>query len=265
MKNIFEFAEHCLHSDSIDEKLSITDDAWKSQQQATLDYTSVETPHAIEDTVFPERPLLVSPRQLPRRSLSTPDGRIALLHSLAHIEFYAIHLAWDILYRFRQLPTDFYSDWLRVAAEEALHFSLLRNRLQTLNSDYGVLPAHRGLWDVASDTTHDVLARLALVPRTLEARGLDVSPGMIQKLLQCGDTLSAEILERIMNDEIGHVEIGSRWFRFFCAERGLDSETVYFDFLHKFMKGKVRGPINRELRKQAGFSEHELDRLQGLE
>ena len=219
-------------------------------------------PQPIAMVRFPERPATVDPRELPRRKLTTPDGRAALLHALAHIEFTAIHLAWDLLYRFRGLPDEFYRDWLAVAAEEALHFELLRGRLRELGCDYGDLPAHRGLWDVAEDTAGDVAARLALVPRCMEARGLDVTPGMIAKLEQIGDEPSAAILRRILHDEVGHVALGSRWFRWVCEQRRDAPEDTYFRLVETYLRSEVRGPYNRNLRLQAGFTERELIRLE---
>ncbi|MGH8551575.1 MAG: ferritin-like domain-containing protein [Methylococcales bacterium] len=264
MYTVFELASACLHSSSVEEKLALTKRAWALNEKGMVDYFSNAEPLPISATVFPLLPELVEPKNLPRRGLASESGRIALLHSLAHIEFYAIHLAWDILYRFRGLPVTFYEDWFAVAAEEALHFSMLRERLRQLGSEYGNLCAHRGLWDVATDTADDVLARLALVPRTLEARGLDVTPGMIEKLLRVGDTESAGILERILQDEVGHVAIGSLWFKTVCAERGLDPESTYFGLVERLLKGKIHGPINSELRRQAGFEESELCRLERL-
>ncbi|MCI0667006.1 MAG: ferritin-like domain-containing protein [Methylococcaceae bacterium] len=261
MNTVFELASGCLHARSVEEKLDRTACAFALMGKEQIDYSPNWEPLPISATVFPLLPELVEPKNLPRRSLASESGRIALLHSLAHIEFYAIHLAWDILYRFRGLPAEFYQDWLSVAAEEALHFSMLRARLRQLGSDYGHLTAHRGLWDVATDTAGDVLARLALVPRTLEARGLDVTPGMIDKLLQVEDTESADILSRILKDEVGHVAIGSLWFKTICAQRGLDPETTYFELLRRLLKGKIHGPINFELRRRAGFEEAELYRL----
>ncbi|MGR9106715.1 MAG: ferritin-like domain-containing protein [Gammaproteobacteria bacterium] len=265
MKTVFDLAAACLHSGSIEEKLAWTRRAGALLEQGNVGYFDDAEPLPIAKTVFPPLPKLVEPRDLPRRSLASESGRIAFLHALAHIEFYAIHLAWDMLYRFRGLPVQFYQDWLQVAAEEALHFAMLRTRLRDLGSDYGRLSAHRGLWDVATDTAGDLLARLALVPRTLEARGLDVTPDMIDKLLGIGDTESAEILRRILADEVGHVAIGSRWFKTICLERGLNPETTYFECLARFLKGKIRGPFNRELRIQAGFADAELDRLERME
>ena len=262
MKSIFELASACLHAHSVEDKLALTREAGALLERGRIDYPSGGYPLPISDTVFPDLPNLVDPRDLPRRSLASESGRIALLHSLAHIEFYAIHLAWDILYRFRGLTAAFCKDWLGVAVEEALHFSMLRARLRALGSDYGNLAAHRGLWDVAVDTADDLLARLALVPRTLEARGLDVTPGMIERLLRAGDAESAEILQQILNDEVGHVAIGSYWFEKSCIERGLNREAAYFDYLERFLKGKIRGPINHDLRRKAGFEENELRRLE---
>lgn len=264
-KTIFEFASGCLYSGTIEAKLERTNQAFAKMKQGQIDYTSVGEPWPISKTVFPAFPKLVEPRNLPRRGLGSNSGRVALLHSLAHIEFNAIHLAWDMIYRFRGLSTPFYKDWLGVAAEESLHFTMLRQRLKQLGSDYGRLPAHRGLWDVAMDTSDDILARLALVPRTMEARGLDVTPGMIEKLLKVGDTQSADILKRILKDEIGHVAIGSHWFKTICNERKLDSQATYIELVRRFLKGKIRRPINHELRKQAGFDESELEMLEGME
>lgn len=220
--------------------------------------------HPIRKVIFPTKPKLVSPRELPRRRLGTLGGRVALLHAVAHIELYAIYLAWDIIYRFRDQPQQFYLDWLHVAADEAIHFDLIRNRLRDLDSDYGQLAAHRGLWEIAVDTADDLLARLALVPRYMEARGLDATPGMIDRLLQHGDTASAELLQRIVDDEVAHVGYGSKWFVYVCEQRNIEPEQAYFDYLERYLNGKVRGPFNDQLRKQAGFSEKEIRKLELL-
>lgn len=206
----------------------------------------------------PERPLLVEPHALARRAPGSLAGRVALLHSLAHIEFNAINLALDALYRFRGMPLRYVDDWLRVASDEGEHFLLLHERLHTLDSHYGALPAHDGLWDMARRTEHDVLVRMALVPRILEARGLDVAPPMIARLVSAGDTQSAAILERIYTDEITHVEVGNRWFRHVCQQRGLDGCAVFRDLLRGPNSAYLRGPYNREARLQAGFDEAEL-------
>ena len=206
----------------------------------------------------PERPVMVPHTELQRRSLRTVEGRAALLHSLAHIEFNAIDLALDVLWRFAGMPADFYRQWAVVAREEALHFQLLRTHLQTLGHDYGSFPAHNGLWTMAEKTRHDLLARLALVPRTLEARGLDASPPVRAKLVGAGDLRGGAILDIILRDEIGHVAIGNHWYRHLCAQRGLDPVATYSQLAQDHGAPRPRGPFNLEARRAAGFAEDEL-------
>lgn len=209
----------------------------------------------------PARPELVEPRQLERRSMSTPQGRAVLLHALAHIEFNAINLALDAVWRFPRMPEAFYADWLKVAAEEALHFSLLRERLADYGHAYGDFPAHNGLWEMCERTRDDVLARMALVPRLLEARGLDASPPIRARLKQAGDDASAAILDVILRDEIGHVRIGNHWFRHLCGERGLDPHAAWRELADRYRAPRLRGPFNLDARRSAGFDDAELDAL----
>jgi uncharacterized ferritin-like protein (DUF455 family) len=209
----------------------------------------------------PDRPRLLSAREVPARSPFTREGRAALLHSIAHIEFNAINLALDPVWRFAGLPDAFYRDWLQVAAEEALHFQLLREHLQTLDHDYGDFDAHDGLWMMAERTAADVLARMALVPRTLEARGLDATPPLQAKLRRAGDVRAAEILGVILRDEVGHVAIGNRWYRWLCERAGRDPEALYPELARRYEAPKLRGPFNVEARREAGFSEGELGAL----
>lgn len=209
----------------------------------------------------PERPLLVSPKEVPQRSLSTVPGRAALIHALAHIEFNAINLALDIVWRFPAMPDDFYRQWAQVASEEATHFAMLRAHLQTLGFAYGDFPAHDGLWEMAAKTQSDLLARLALVPRTLEARGLDVSPAIGNKLLAVGDKSGAAILQVILRDEIRHVAVGNFWYRYVCREQGLDPLTAYATLAQRYNAPRLRGPFNREARLAAGFEQAEIDAL----
>jgi uncharacterized ferritin-like protein (DUF455 family) len=211
----------------------------------------------------PALPELVSPTALKLRKMSTPEGRAVLLHALAHIEFNAINLALDIVWRFPNMPTAFYLDWLGVAKEEAMHFGLLHARLRDLNYEYGDFVAHNGLWEMAAKTADDLLARLALVPRTLEARGLDASLPIRNKLANAGDARSAEILDLILRDEIGHVAIGNRWYRFVCESRALDAFETYEVLAKQYNAPTLRGPFNWEARRQAGFDERELARLAG--
>ena len=209
----------------------------------------------------PPRPLLVPHTRLKSRSVHAPGGRAALLHALAHIELNAIDLACDIVWRFACLPEAFYRQWWGVAREEALHFELLREHLATLGHAYGDFDAHDGLWQMAERTRADLLARLALVPRTLEARGLDASPAVKAKLVSAGDRRGAEILDLILRDEIGHVAVGNRWYRWLCAQRGLDPLATYTALAREHGAPRLRGPFNLDARRAAGFDEDELAAL----
>ena len=206
----------------------------------------------------PPKPELVAPSRLKQRSVQTLEGRAALIHALAHIERNAIDLALDLVWRFHGMPDDFYRDWLQVAREEACHFGLLRDHLRSIGHGYGDFPAHDGLWEMAEKTKGDLLARIALVPRTLEAKGLDASPPIKAKLLSVGDREAASILDVILRDEIGHVAVGNRWFRYLCKQRGLDPIEAYAGLAERYGAPKLRGPFNLEARRAAGFDEAEL-------
>jgi uncharacterized ferritin-like protein (DUF455 family) len=212
---------------------------------------------------IPGRPAikLVPPAQLGLRSVHTLEGRAILIHALAHIEFNAINLALDVIWRFANMPDKFYYDWLRVAQEECEHFGLLNQHLQTLGHQYGDFLGHDGLWEMAERTQDDVLARLALVPRTLEARGLDASPAVRHKLASGGDPAGAAIIDIILRDEIGHVGIGNYWYRWLCAQRGLDPLTTYEVLAKTYRAPKLKGPFNIEARLAAGFDAEEIARL----
>lgn len=206
----------------------------------------------------PEKPLLVSPQAVKRRSMHTVEGRAALIHALAHIEFNAINLALDAIWRFSDMPEIYYAGWLKVAKEEAAHFTLLSEHLQVLGYVYGDFSAHNSLWEMAERTKDDLLARMALVPRTLEARGLDATPALRAKLAQAGDVAAAEILDIILRDEIGHVAIGNRWFNYLCQQRGLQPTAAYEDLATQYGAPVLKGPFNLDARRQAGFTEDEL-------
>lgn len=227
-----------------------------------LDATAQLEPPATPLPGRPARPQLVPHAALKPGALSTPTGLAALLHSIAHIEFNAINLALDVCWRFAGMPDRFYRDWLRIAQEESQHFSLLREHLQSMGYDYGDFDAHNALWDMAERTRHDILARIALVPRTLEARGLDASPAVKRKLLSAGDKRGGEILDVILRDEIGHVAAGNHWFGHLCAERGLDPVATYAELAERYQAPRLRAPFNLEARRLAGFSQAELDALQ---
>lgn len=207
----------------------------------------------------PPRPELVHPARVPQRGLGTAAGRAALIHAITHIEFNAINIALDALCRFGGMPAAYYSDWMKVACEEALHFSLLATHLQSLGHAYGDFSAHNGLWEMADLTQDDVLARMALVPRILEARGLDVTPAIRAKLAHQGDSAAAGILDIILADEVGHVAIGNQWFRWLCDQRGVDPLAVFGQLMIKHRAPRIRPPFNRAARLAGGFTVAELD------
>ncbi|SFC93337.1 ferritin-like domain-containing protein [Massilia yuzhufengensis] len=209
----------------------------------------------------PARPELVPPRMVGRRSMATVEGRAMLVHALAHIEFNAVNLALDALWRFPGMPPDYYTDWLRVASEEALHFNMLRAHLATLGCQYGDFTAHDSLWEMVEKTSGDLVARMALVPRTLEARGLDAIPPLRAKLAQAGDLEAAAILDVLLRDEVGHVEIGNRWYLGLCAQQGLEPVSTYAELALRYRAPVPKGPFNIAARRQAGFTEAELARF----
>lgn len=208
----------------------------------------------------PDRPRLVEPASLPRRRLGGEAGRAALIHAIAHIEFNAINLALDAAWRFRDMPEEFTLEWISVAADEARHFQLLDNRIREMGHAYGDFPAHDGLWEMARRTAGSCVARMALVPRVLEARGLDVTPGMIERLRGAGDLRTVEILEVILEEEVRHVAIGSHWFRHCCARQGLDPLPTFLELL-KAHFGRPKGPFNVDARLLAGFTREEIAAL----
>jgi uncharacterized ferritin-like protein (DUF455 family) len=223
----------------------------------------MDAPAAIELRVpgRPERPQLVPPRALPQRGLGSAEGRAAFLHAIAHIEFNAINLATDAVYRFRGMPFEFYRDWARVAADEARHFRLLQARMAELGAAYGDFDAHNGLWDMACKTAHDCLTRMALVPRVLEARGLDVTPAMIERLRAVGDAASVGVLEVILREEVDHVAAGTRWFEWCCARERCEPASTFQRLLDLHAPDAVRPPFNDQARLAAGFTVVELEQL----
>jgi uncharacterized ferritin-like protein (DUF455 family) len=258
-------AKACLDATDPAVKLHLTQAAWAALQAGELcPDAAAPVPVPIGDAGRPARPRLVSARQVPQRGLGTAEGRAALVHAVAHIEFNAINLAWDAVYRFRGMPDAYYRDWASCAHDEARHFALLSARLAELGHAYGDFDAHNGLWDMAEKTAHHDTARMALVPRVLEARGLDVTPGMIERLRHAGDERTIAVLEVILREEVAHVAAGTRWFRWCCERDGADPFETFFALLRDYMGVSLRGPFNRPARLQAGFVERELDRLAAL-
>jgi uncharacterized ferritin-like protein (DUF455 family) len=209
----------------------------------------------------PLKPELVPPLEVPKRGMNTEQGRASLLHSLAHIEFNAMNLALDAIWRFQGMPKAYYEDWLKVAKEEAFHFSLLNGYLIELGYGYGDFPAHNSLWEMVERTSDAVIARMALVPRTMEARGLDAVPMIRERFKQIKDMRAVEILDIILRDEIGHVMIGNTWFNFLCEQEGLSVIATYKELARKYRAPVLKGPFNLEGRKQAGFTTEELNLL----
>ena len=239
--------------------------ALDTASKTAIDFEAILTPPAAPPLPGrPARPRLIEPARLPHRSPHSVAGRAALVHAICHIEFNAINLALDAIWRFAALPEAYYRDWARVAAEEAQHFQLLHAHLQTLGHRYGDFDAHDGLWAMCEKTRDDLAARMALVPRTLEARGLDATPLIQAKLRGVGtpDALAAcDILDIILRDEVGHVAIGNRWYAWLCARQGLEPVAHYRHLVRHYAAPRLRAPFNTEARRRAGFSEAELAAL----
>ncbi|VAW93069.1 FIG00005326: uncharacterized protein [hydrothermal vent metagenome] len=227
-------------------------------------HDSADIPDKLEKPGLPDAVELVMPQKLTNRSVHNKEGHAALIHSICHIEFNAINLALDAVYRFRDMPKQYYEDWLKVAAEEAYHYTILEQHLMSLDYHYGDFKAHNGLWRMALETAHDPLIRMALVPRVLEARGLDVTPSIVKKLHYIKDNEAIRILDIIFQDEIGHVAIGTKWFHFLCDERKVDRHETFLALMNQYLKGKIHGPYHQDARKKAGFTDAELQYLQGL-
>jgi len=263
MSDLFNAIEKALLATSCDETIQMTRRAFElsANSQPCVDLSDrVVKPISLVN--FPDKPLCVPPRELPRRRLGTDAGKRSFIHAIAHIEFNAIKLALDIAYRFKGLPEQFYRDWVYVANDECKHFLLLCEHLKNYDCEYGDIPSHDGLWSMAVKTDNDILARLSLVPRYLEARGLDVTPGMLDKLKAQKDVASAAILEIILEDEVTHVEYGTKWLDFVCKQNNVQREDVFFENIDHYLKGQILGPFNRPLRLRAGFTESELATLE---
>jgi len=271
--DVFAAAHACLTARETAIKVDLTRmavRAWKdghlggpgSGRDGALDGNTGRVPAV--DPGLPAAVKLVDPLSVPRRRLRSERGRAAFVHAIAHIELNAVNLAWDCVYRFRDMPREFHDDWVRVAGEEAEHFELLRVRLEELGHQYGDFEAHDGLWEMAAKTANDLLARMAMVPRVLEARGLDVTPGLIDRLSRAGDERTASILRIILKEEVSHVAVGSRWFCYECERRGLDADATFLALVEQHLGGGVKPPLNLDARRRAGFTNHELDMLEKL-
>ena len=263
--DLFHAARECLDASDPHAKCALTHRHARAFLAGQLALAGRDMPPApISEPGRPARPQLVEPRLLPQRGLGSAPGRAALIHAVLHIEFNAINLAWDAVYRYRDMPDAYYADWVRVADDEARHFRMLADRLGELGHVYGDFDAHNGLWEMAVRTAESCLERMALVPRVLEARGLDVTPGMISRLRHVGDLATVVILEQILREEVAHVAAGSRWFEWCCASQGVEPQAMFARLIERHLGTSMRGPFNTEARLRAGFSASELAHLGAL-
>ena len=259
--DLFAASRSCLELSEPTAKCAAVRQLWATCGGGAFELDAGCPVEAIGPPGRPDQPPLVEPSRLPRRRLGSAEGRGALIHAVAHIEFNAINLALDAVYRFRAMPRAYYVDWLSVAADEARHFHLMQDRLHDLGMAYGDLPAHNGLWEMAEKTADSCLVRMALVPRVMEARGLDVTPGMIGRLRAVGDRETVAALEIILAEEVRHVAIGTHWFGHCCSLEGLDPEVTFLSLLKTHYGGAVRGPFNLQARLRAGFTAAEMQAL----
>lgn len=261
MENLFVLAFKSLSASTLDEKLALSELSAKTILSGGILTNPIDLDKKLLKPGRPVKPCLVEPRDLPRRNMQTNEGRAAMIHSFAHIEFNAINLAWDLICRFQGMPLAFYLDWTKVAEEETKHFRLLQNQLHKMGHQYGDFSAHNGLWDIAEKTGHDLLLRLAVVPRIMEARGLDVTPGLISRFRQINDESTSTILKLILEEEIGHVKAGTKWYRYQCKSLNLDPEEKFRQIAKEYLPSNNMKNINHEARTIAGFTQSELDYL----
>jgi len=269
MRNLYEQAKDCFLTADPDEKLALSLDivaAWDANLLEWQDGDSVlQKPLQLDQPGRLDKPLLVETNKVKNRGFKSVQQRASLIHALAHIELTAVNLSWDSIYRYRHLPKEYYDDWVQTAKEESQHFYLLRQSLRDMGYDYGDFPAHNELWQMAVNTADDLMARMAIVHRVLEARALDVVPFSVEKFRAIGDRKTADSLVIIANDEIGHVNAGSRWYRYRCEQEQVDPDKMFFTLINKYLRSSPRGPFNREARIKAGFSLAEMQELERLD
>ena len=269
MRNLYQEAKNCFLTEDPDEKMQLSLEIASDWDAGNLQWHEGEVPlEPVLQLNQPgrlEKPELVEARKVKNRGFKSVQQRAALIHALAHIEMTAVNLSWDSIYRYRQLPEEYYADWVKTAREETQHFYLLRQSLRDMGYDYGDFPAHNELWQMAVTTADDLMARMAIVHRVLEARALDVVPFSVEKFRAIGDKTTADSLIIIANDEIGHVNAGSRWFRYRCEQEQVDADQMFFSLIKKYLRSTPKGPFNREARLKAGFSRYEMQELERLD
>lgn len=263
-KQLFQQVQQTIAIAEPAAKVQATRQLWNDWHNGELRISHDTALEAIQVPPMPDGLTLVAPAKLKKRGLHSPEALAAMIHAIAHIEYNAINLALDAVYRFRHLPCAYYHDWLSIAWEEAKHFELVWDYLKKLGYAYGDFPAHTGLWDMASRTSHDPMLRMALVPRVLEARGLDATPAIIERFRQAGDIEFVAILEVIQREEVGHVAAGSWWFSYLCEQRGLPPQQSFEKIFREHTQSRVKLPLARDARLEAGFSEQEIAYLEGF-
>jgi len=261
MKNLYEQAKSCFLMADPDEKLAKTLDWVSDWESKRLEWTEGSPAIYLEQPGRLNKPEIVAQRDLPRRRLGSVEGKASMVHALAHIELTAVNLSLDAVYRYRDMPREYYNDWILAAGEEATHFFALREQLNSLGFEYGDFPAHEELWQMAINTEHDLMHRMGVTHRIFEARALDVVPLTIKKFENVGDKDMIKVLNMIANDEIGHVSAATRWFRYRCEQNQLDPDTTFLQLIKQYVKAPLKKPINVDLRRQSGFSEYEIERL----
>jgi uncharacterized ferritin-like protein (DUF455 family) len=262
LKNLYQQARHCLLLSDPDEKMAATMELCASWENGALEWTQGEAPFLDIEPGRLDHPTLVPPSEVPKRGFGSETRRAALIHALTHIELTAVNLAWDTVYRYRGLPREYYQDWINTAADETRHFLALRERLRAMGFDYGDFHAHDSLWQHAVDTADDLMDRMAIVHRVMEARALDVVPRTLERFRTIGDPETADVLTEVANDETAHVGAGTRWFRYRCQEEGVDPDQKFFELVMKYIGHYPKGPFNHQARLKAGFSENEMDLLE---
>ncbi len=261
---IQDLAYQVLMESDVDKKIALSYQANELIQTNQCVFNHPNKSNRVDIPGRPNKPNLVLPKQLKKRKMHTEKGIRAFYHAVAHIEFNAINLAWDAVYRFTDMPKQYYLDWAQVGQEESKHFKMLNDYLHDLDSGYGEFDAHNGLWEMAVKTDGSVLERMALVPRVLEARGLDVTPPMLKKLKQLKDERGFALLNIILKEEVDHVRKGNNWYHYLCELESLDSIKTFETLVDKYFMGKIRGPFNREQRLQAGFTVEEMNNLEHI-
>ena len=264
MQNLYDQTKDAFLLSDPDQKIELTHQVVSRWNAGELEWQEGEAPLLLNEPGRPEKPEIVSPADVNKRKFGKEEGRAALIHALAHIELTAVNLALDSVYRYRDMPKEYYADWMQCAGEEANHFIALRSRLREMGYDYGSFSAHGELWNMAVDTADDMLERMGIVHRVFEARALDVVPKTIKRFDQLGDKKMVDVLTMIANEEIGHVSSGTRWYHYQCNQRQLDPDTTFIDLLWKYMKGPLKGPFNHEVRIQAGFTANELALMEAM-